>query len=127
MDLPDPCLGPTPWFDDRCVAVRRRLLAEGDESIGHFIDIARSQSYLNAGVTELQALRMGWSRFGKACFGSWQAQFMWTLNTGSRLLLGRRFGASYWGERFGVNPGSALECLIHRTAPAHTLVHINYD
>ncbi|NWD73269.1 DUF2313 domain-containing protein [Pseudomonas gingeri] len=127
MNLPDPCLGPSPLFEDRRLAVRRRLLAVGDQSIGYFIDIARSQGYPNASVTELQASRMGWSRFGKARFGTWQAQFMWTLNTGGRLLLGRRFGASYWGERFGVNPGSALECLINRSAPAHTLVHINYD
>jgi len=127
MNLPDPCLGPTPLFDDRRVAVRRRLLAVGDQSIGYFIDIARSQGYPNASVTEFQAPRMGRARFGKACFGTWQAQFMWTLNTGGRLLMGRRFGASYWGERFGANPGSALECLIHRSAPAHTLVHINYD
>ncbi|NWB85008.1 YmfQ family protein [Pseudomonas gingeri] len=127
MNLPDPCLGPTPLFDDRRVAVRRRLLAVGGQSVGYFIDIARSQGYPNASVTEYQAPRMGRSRFGKACFGTWQAQFMWTLNTGGRLLLGRRFGASYWGERFGANPGSALECLIHRSAPANTLVHINYD
>ncbi len=36
-------------------------------------------------------------------------------------------GVSYWGERFGANPGNALECLIRRPAPAHTVVHINYD
>ncbi len=107
--------------------MRRRLLAVGDQSIGYFLDIARSQGYPNATITEQQTPRMGRARFGQARFGTWTAQFMWTLNTGGRLLLGRRFGASYWGERFGANPGSALECLIHRTAPAHTLVHINYD
>ncbi|UUQ66323.1 YmfQ family protein [Pseudomonas fuscovaginae UPB0736] len=127
MNLPDPCLGPKPLFDDRRLAVRRRLLAVGDQSIGYFLDIARSQGYPNATITEQQTPRMGRARFGRARFGTWTAQFMWTLNTGGRLLLGRRFGASYWGERFGANPGSALECLIHRTAPAHTLVHINYD
>ncbi|WP_416772086.1 YmfQ family protein [Pseudomonas sp. RHF3.3-3] len=127
MNLPDPCLGPKPLFDDRRLAVRRRLLAVGDQSIGYFLDIARSQGYPNATITEQQTPRMGRARLGRARFGTWQAQFMWTLNTGGRLLMGRRFGASYWGERFGANPGSALECLIHRTAPAHTLVHINYD
>jgi len=127
MNLPDPCLGPNPLFEDRRLAVRRRLLAVGDQSIGYFLDIARSQGYPNASVTELQAPRMGRARFGEAHFGTWQARFMWTLNTGGRLLMGRRFSASYWGERFGANPGSALECLIHRNAPAHTLVHINYD
>lgn len=51
---------------------------------------------------------------------------MWTLNSGPRRRLGRRFGASYWGERFGSNPSGALECVIRRGAPAHTLEFINY-
>lgn len=127
MNLPDPCLGLSPLFDDRRLAVRRRLLAVGSQRASYFVEIARSQGYPNASVSELRTPRMGRARFGDAHFGTWQAHFMWTLNTGGRLLLGRRFGASYWGERFGTNPGSALECLIHRSAPAHTRVYINYD
>lgn len=127
MNLPDPCLGSTPLFEDRRLAVRRRLLAVGNQSAAYFIDIARSQGYPAASVTELRTARMGRARFGTARFGTWSAQFMWTLNTGGRQHLGRRFSVSHWGERFGANPGSALECLIHRNAPAHTLVHINYD
>jgi uncharacterized protein YmfQ (DUF2313 family) len=127
MNLPDPCLGATPLYDDRRLAVRRRLLAVGSQAAAYFVSIARSQGYPDATVTEHRAPRMGLSRFGQTHFGTWRVQFMWTLNTGGRLSLGRRFGASYWGERFGMNPGSALECLIHRSAPAHAQVHINYD
>ena len=83
--------------------------------------------YPGATITEYRAPRMGRSRFGSAHFGTWGAQFMWVLNTGGRQRAGRRFGASFWGERFGANPGDALECLIRRPAPAHTVVHINYD
>ncbi|MGK3117430.1 DUF2313 domain-containing protein [Pseudomonas corrugata] len=127
MNLPDPCLGATPLYDDRKLAVRRRLLAVGSQAAAYFVTIARSQGYPNANVTEHRVPRMGLSRFGQTHFGTWQVQFMWTLNTGGRLSLGRCFGASYWGERFGMNPGSALECLIHRSTPAHTKIHINYD
>lgn len=127
MQLPDPCLGLSPLYDDRRLAVRRRLLAVGNQRAAYYIDIARSQGYPDASVTELRAPRMGRARFGAAHFGTWRAHFMWTLNTGGRQHLGRRFGASYWGERFGADPGSALECLIHRSAPAHTQVNINYD
>jgi uncharacterized protein YmfQ (DUF2313 family) len=127
MNLPDPCLGTAPLFDDRRLAVRRRLLAVGSQTIGYFVEIARRQGYPHATVTEFEAPRMGRSRFGNARFGSWQAQFMWRLNTGGRQFIGRRFGASYWGEHFGMNPGSALECLIHRNKPAHTRAYINYD
>lgn len=127
MGLPDACLGPNPAFEDRRLAVRRRLVEVGSQSRAYFLDIAVSQGYPNPSITEHRAPRMGRSRFGAAHFGTWNAQFMWTLNTGSRQKQGRRFGVSYWGERFGTNPGNALECLIRRSAPAHTVMHINYD
>ena len=34
MNLPDPCLGATPLYDDRRLAVRRRLLAVGESADG---------------------------------------------------------------------------------------------
>jgi uncharacterized protein YmfQ (DUF2313 family) len=127
MNLPDPCLGPNPAFEDRRLAVRRRLVEVGGQSRAYFIEIAVSQGYPDATITEHRAPRMGRSRFGMAHFGTWKAQFLWTLNTGFRQRQGRRFGVSYWGERFGANPGDPLECSIRRPAPAHTVVHINYD
>lgn len=127
MGLPDACLGPNPAFEDRRLAVRRRLVEVGGQSRAYFLEIAVSQGYPNPTITEHRAPRMGRSRFGAAHFGTWHAQFMWTLNTGGRQRQGRRFGVSYWGERFGANPGNAIECLIRRPAPAHTVVHINYD
>lgn len=127
MGLPDVCLGPNPAFEDRRLAVRRRLVEVGGQSRAYFLEIAVSQGYPNPTITEHRAPRMGRSRFGAAHFGTWHAQFMWTLNTGGRQRQGRRFGVSYWGERFGANPGNAIECLIRRPAPAHTVVHINYD
>lgn len=127
MDLPDSCLGSSPAFADRQLGVQQRLIAVGSQRASYFIAIAKVQGYPNATVTEHRAPRFGQARFGKNHFGTWNAQFMWTLNTGGRQRVGRRFGVSYWGERFGVNPGSALECLVNRYAPAHTVVHINYS
>ncbi|GKQ46069.1 YmfQ family protein [Pseudomonas syringae] len=127
MNLPDPCLGLKPLFADRRLSVRQRLVATGGQNAAFYIDIAVSQGYPDATVTEHRAPRMGRSRFGQAHFGTWNAQFMWTLNTGGRQRLGRRFGASYWGERFGVNPGTAIECLIRRAAPAHSAEFVNFN
>lgn len=127
MGLPDACLGDSPSFGDRQLSVRQRLTAIGAQTPDYFISIAKGEGYPNATITQHRAPRFGRARFGKAHFGTWRVQFMWTLNTGGRQRLGRRFGVSYWGERFGVNPGSALECLIRRYAPAHTVVHINYN
>ena len=127
MNLPDECLGNSPAFADRQLGVQQRLIAVGGQSASFFIAIAKGQGYPNATLTELRTPRFGRSRMGFGHFGTWSAQFMWTLNTGGRQTLGRRFGVSYWGERFGANPGSALECLIRRAAPAHTVVYINYS
>lgn len=127
MGLPDACLGDSPSFGDRQLSVRQRLTAIGAQTPAYYISIAKGEGYPNATVTQYRAPRFGKARFGKAHFGTWRVQFMWTLNTGGRQRLGRRFGVSYWGERFGVNPGSALECLIRRYAPAHTVVRINYN
>lgn len=126
MDLPDPCLGENPAFEDRQLAVRRRLVEVGGQSPAFFVQLAITQGYPQATVTEHRAPRFGAARFGRAHFGTWSAQFMWTLNTGPRRRLGRRFGASYFGERFGANPSGALECVIRRSAPAHALEFINY-
>lgn len=127
MGLPDECLGANTSFEDRRLAVQQRLVAVGGQSISYFIRLAAGQGYPNASVTEHRAPRFGRSRFGSAHFGTWSAQFLWTLNTGGRHKAGRRFGVSYWGERFGSNPGNAIECVIRRAAPAHTAVRINYD
>mgnify|MGYP003600650286 FL=1 len=126
MGLPDPCLGDNPTFEDRRLAVRQRLLAVGGQSRAYFIEIAIRQGYRESSITEHRSPRFGRARFGSAHFGTWTAQFMWTLDSGPRRRLGRRFGASFWGERFGTNPSGALECVIRRSAPAHTLEFIKY-
>lgn len=126
MDLPDPCLGVSPIFEDRRLSVRRRLVDIGGQTPAYFVQLAVSLGYPDAEVIEHRAPRFGRSRFGSARFGTWSAQFMWTLRTGGRIRAGRRFGASYWGERWGANPSTAIECQVRRAAPAHTLVKIDY-
>lgn len=126
MQLPDPCLGDSPLFEDRRLAVRRRLIEVGGQKPAYFVELAIAQGYPNAKVIEHRAPRFGRSRFGSARFGTWAAQFMWTLDTGPRRRVGRRFGAGYFGETFGGNPSGALECLLRRSAPAHALEFIKY-
>ncbi|MDU9391531.1 YmfQ family protein [Pseudomonas sp. zfem002] len=127
MGLPDPCLGPSPGFDDRQLAVRRRLVAVGGQSRAYFIDLAFSLGYPEARIIEHRSPRFGRSRFGAARFGTWSAQFMWTLESGPRRRVGRRFGASYWGDRFGKDPITALECAVRQSAPAHAVEYIKYS
>lgn len=127
MGLPDPCLGPLQMFEGRQGAVRERLLAVGEQRPAYYIAIAVKQGYPNAFITEHRAPRFGRSRFGAARWGQWRANHSWTLHTGGRLRGGRRFGISHWGERFGANPADGLYCLINRYAPAHTVVHIDYE
>ena len=126
MDLPDPCLGPSPSFDDRVAQVRERLISVGQQKPAYFVSIAQKQGYKNAKVIEVFAPRFHKSRFGAARFGTWLQQFFWVLETGSRLASGRRFGMARFGQRFGDIAGDALECVIHRYAPAHTHYIIEY-
>ncbi|MCG8292239.1 YmfQ family protein [Pseudomonas entomophila] len=126
MQLPDPCMGDSPAFADRQLAVRRRLLEVGGQTPAYFVELAFSLGYRNARVIEHRAPRFGRSRYGSARFGTWGAQFMWTLETGPRLAQGSRFGFSHWGQTFGGAANGALECLVGRAAPAHTLETITY-
>lgn len=126
MQLPDACMGEAPTFDDRQLAVRRRMLEVGGQSPAYFVELAVSRGYPNARVIEHRAPRFGRSRFGVAHFGTWSAQFMWTLDTGPRRRLGRRFGVAHFGDRWGGNPSASLECVVRRAAPAHAVEHIKY-
>lgn len=126
MQLPDPCMGESPTFADRQLAVRRRLLEVGGQTPAYFVELAFSLGYRQARVVEHRAPRFGRARFGSANLGTWGAQFMWTLETGQRLAQGSRFGFSHWGQHFGGAANGALECLVGRAAPAHTLETINY-
>ncbi len=126
MNLPDPCLGNSPIFEDRRLSVFLRMIAVGGQSPAYFLNLAKQQGYPNATITEFRAPRFRNARFGKAHFGTWAAQFMWVLHTGEKRRTKRRFGAAVFGNRFGESPGSALECVIKRYAPAHTLVTFDY-
>lgn len=55
MNLPDPCLGLKPLFADRRLSVRQRLVATGGQNAAFYIDIAVSQGYPDATVTEHRA------------------------------------------------------------------------
>ncbi len=126
MGLPDPCLGPAQSFEERQKAVRRRHVAVGGQRIAYFLELARELGYPHARITEHRAPRYGRSRFGVARFGTWGQQYVWTVHLGQRLAVGRRWGVSVWGERFGANPGEGVECVFRRHAPAHTLVLFDY-
>ena len=127
MNLPDSCLGGSPTFEDRRIAVQRRLVEVGAQRSVDFVGMAKSQGYPEAKVVQHRAPRFGRSRCGRGRFGTWAAQFMWTLYTGPRKRVGRRFGASCFGERFGVNPGLALDCMVRRAAPPWGLESITYE
>lgn len=127
MGLPDPYLGGDPAFEDRRIAVQRRLVDVGNQRPAFFVEMAVSQGYPDAQVVQHRAPRFGRARCGHSHFGTWTAQFMWTLYTGPRKRLGRRFGATFFGERFGANPASALDCMVRRAAPPWGLESIKYE
>lgn len=127
MGLPDQCSPPAPLFWQRRSEVVRRFGAVGEQRPAYFIHIAALMGYPGARVTEHRAPRFGRSRFGVGRWGTWSSQFFWILHLGQHAARGIRFGATVWGERFGVIPGDAIECAIRRYAPAHTVVIFKYE
>lgn len=126
MNLPDPCFGAEPTFADRQKAVRTRLISVGRQDREYFLQIAIDLGYPNPHITEHRAPRFGRAHFGASRFGTWGAQFLWTLHLGARQSAGRRWGISVWGERFGKNPYQGIECVVRRENPAHTVVLFDY-
>lgn len=57
MELPDACLGENPAFEDRQLAVRRRLVEVGGQSRAFFIQLSIGQGYPEASITERRAPR----------------------------------------------------------------------
>lgn len=128
MGLPDPCLGGGETsFEDRRIAVQRRLVEVGNQRPAYFVELARSQGYPNAVVVQHRAPRAGRARVGRSRAGTWAAQFMWTLYTGPRKRLGRRAGVTVCGERLGANPASGLDCMVRRAAPPWGVELIKYE
>lgn len=121
LGLPDPCLaGGGGSVAERKEMVLNRLVEKGGQTPAFFVALAERSGYSSARVDEYRASRFGGSRFGSAHFGTWAAQFMWVLRVDGWLPGGLRFGASVWGERFGINRNDVLVCLVRRAAPAHT-------
>ena len=127
MELPDECLGPYTTFDERKREVLRRLVGIAGQTPEWFRQLAVEHGYTNARVIEYRAPRFGRARFGRDRFGTWAQQFFWRLALGERLAGGSRFNVTRFGERFGGNPNSAIECLVQRWMPAHTVVDFSYD
>jgi len=113
MQLPDACQGLAPTRAARKNAVRQRLLGLGGQSVAYFEQFASGHGYPAAHVVAHRAPRFGRARFGRDHFGTWAAQYMWTLYAGP--------------PADGATPGAALACLVRRAAPAHTLENIIYD
>ncbi|WP_235204584.1 YmfQ family protein [Bordetella bronchiseptica] len=127
LDLPDPCLGAEGSFAERRAEVVRRFSAVGRQDRWYFEDIARKLGYPEAWVEVFRAPRFGRSQFGKARFGTRRQQFLWKFHLGARRPGGSRFGVTQWGERFGANPNSIVECIVRRYKPAHTDVIFEYE
>lgn len=126
MKLPDPCMGESATLGERRREVIRRFVSHGEQSRPYFLDLAIRMGYPDAEIIEWRTPRFGNARFGHSRFGSWRVQFVWTLDLKTRKLGDTRFGLTTFGQRFGANLNAAIECVIKRYAPAHTVVFFKY-
>lgn len=126
-------LGPDPCGRDRNASTieQRRLLAyqrwtaRGGQSIAYFISVADALG-VTITIDEFKPSRAGVLRAGHRLRPE-GCQFVWRVNLPGLVSVRKfRAGASRAGHRLGAFEVSAIECVIRRMKPAHTIVVFNY-
>lgn len=125
--LPDDCT-PADAFDtlaEQRAALVARVTATGGATAQYLIDIAAELGF-EITITEVKPGLFGEADFG-AEFIPGDAIFTFEVNAPATSIVEPEFGNSVFGEPFGeVAENTALECVIRRAAPAHTIPYFIY-
>ena len=122
--LPDPCLGTTGTLSDRRSNIVSKLTSRGGQSRAYFIAVAAAIGFTIT-ISEFHPFQVGRSVVGDALTnGDWV--FAWQVNTESDTIDLFRVGYSAVGDPLSTSRADALECVINRLKPAHTVVLFNY-
>ena len=124
--LPDPCLGTTGTLADRRESVLNKLTATGGQSAAYFIAVAAALGFTIEITEKFQPFKAGISKAGdRLTNGDWM--FAWEVTTPEADLVDAfRAGYSAAGDPLSTSRAEALECVLERLKPAHTVVIFTY-
>lgn len=117
--LPDPCSGPAETLRGRRAVLVQRLTSRGGQSRAFYIALAEALGY-RIRIFEYQPARAGVACAGDPMYGQdWS--FVWRIHAPSTTIAYARAGQMAAGEPLASWGNTLLQCVIARTAPAHTL------
>ncbi len=122
--LPDPCVPQPQTIDQRRAALVQRIADQGGQSAARYIALAALLGYTIT-IQELHAAVIGRARIGDPIYGTpWN--FVWVVHAPAVTVTPARVGHSACGEPIASWGNTALECVLRRLAPAHTVVMFAY-
>jgi uncharacterized protein YmfQ (DUF2313 family) len=129
--LPDTCLPTTGTITERQRRVLRKLTSTGGQNAGFFIELS-AQLGLQIEIDQFLPMRSGFLS-GAPCYAAewvfvWRVRLLPFSEATGLTLLSERFaaGVSRAGDRLRSFSVQELECIIRRSAPAHTKVIFVY-
>jgi uncharacterized protein YmfQ (DUF2313 family) len=126
LGLPDPCTGPLATTQQRRQAVCAKFSARGDQSLDYFIRLANSLGY-DAIIVQFAPFRCGINTCGQPLYGeAWAYAWAIIVPTTATTIVPFTCGVSTCGDPLRTWGNKALECLLARYAPAHTIPIIRY-
>lgn len=127
VGLPDECLPVPASVAERRALVSSRLVGEGGGSRAYFLQLATALGY----TVSLEEGQSDPARCGVAVcgddLGGELLDFVWTVRTSITLVREARAGSAQCGDPLRSWGNDLLECVLSRSAPAHTLVLFLYD
>ncbi|MDO8421574.1 MAG: DUF2313 domain-containing protein [Parvibaculum sp.] len=125
LGLPDGCGLDIPTVAGRRSAVLTKLRSIGGQSPGYFINLGANYGF-DVSITEFRPFRAGVSSIGDSLTnGDWVFTFLVTSPT--ETIQTFRAGRGAAGEPLRLWGNEALECLISRDKPSHTIVIFTYS
>lgn len=124
VGLPDECTVPGGSLAERRAALAGKLAAQGGQSIAYYLGVLAALGFPAARISELRPCVHG-RRYGARRYGAWMWGRVWMVHlpaVGDR----RRRNGEPFGERYGYGGNAAVECVINRIKPAHTIVLFAY-
>lgn len=122
--LPDPCVGPGQTFGQRVAALAAKVLAIGGLTRDYYIAQAAALGYPGATIEEFGPMTCN-DGCNDPIYGE-EWRFVWRLNVPQTFAITTLDCNSPCDEPLRAWGNTALQCVISRLKPAHTLVFFGY-